>query len=56
MFFPIRFEYEKYRMVADNRGSIRGYGVGHYDATLGRDGNSKAYFRVHAPNPEDFLR
>ncbi len=41
-------------MVADNWGSVNGYSGGHYDATLGKDLN-EAYFRIHAPNPEDGL-
>ena len=51
-FIPVRFEDDGYLMVADNHGSSGGYSGGHYDATLGKD-LDEAYFRVHAPNPED---
>lgn len=51
-FVPVRFENDGWLMVADNWGSEEGYGDGHYDATLGKE-DSKAWFRVHAPNPTD---
>ncbi|XP_068731564.1 uncharacterized protein [Montipora capricornis] len=51
-FVPVRFESEGWLMVADNWGNDWGHDGGHYDATLGKD-VSKAWFRVHAPNPTD---
>ncbi|XP_015759384.1 PREDICTED: uncharacterized protein LOC107338663 [Acropora digitifera] len=54
-FVPVRFESDGWLMVADNWGKDGGYSGGHYDATLGQD-VSKAWFRVHAPNPTDGYR